>query len=67
MTVKGCRSFTGMGNFFSIFSPELQKSLKPIYSLHNLTKKGRQFIWGEEQWLAFKEIKHSLVKPPVLH
>ena len=43
-TVKGCRSFAGMANSFSLFCPELQKLLKPIY---NLTRKGRQFIWGE--------------------
>ena len=37
-TVKGCRSFTGMVNFLSMFCPELQKLLKPIY---DLTRKGR--------------------------
>ena len=47
-----------------MFCPELQKLLKPIY---NLTRKGRQFIWGKEQQDAFEEIKHKLVKPPVLH
>ena len=31
------------------------------------TRKDRQFIKGEEQQLAFEEIKHRLVKPPVLH
>ena len=45
-TVKGCRSFVGMVNFLSMFCPELQKILKPIY---DLTRKGRQFIWGKEQ------------------
>ena len=64
MTIKGCRSFTGMVNFLRIFCPELQKLLKPIY---DLTRKGRQFIWGEEQQLAFEEIKCRLVKLPVLH
>ena len=34
---KGCRSFAGMVNFVSIFCPELQKLLKPIY---DLTRKG---------------------------
>ena len=63
-TIKGCRSFVGMVNFVSIFCPELQKLLKPIY---DLTRKGRQFIWGEEQQKAFDEIKHSLQRPPVLH
>ena len=53
-----------MVNFVSIFCPELQKLLKPIY---DLTRKGRQFIWGEEQQKAFDEIKHRLQRPPVLH
>ena len=38
---KGCRSFTGMVNFLSMFCPEVQKLLKPIY---DLPRKGRQFI-----------------------
>ena len=62
--IKGCRSFAGMVNFVSIFCPELQKLLKPI---HNLTRKGRQFIWGEEQQIAFEEIKSRLQRPAVLH
>ena len=55
MTVKVCRSFLGMANFLSIFCPELQKLLKPIY---DLTRKGRQFAWGEEQQIAFEKIKN---------
>ena len=54
-----------MVNFVSIFCPDLQKLLKPIY---DLTRKGRQFVWGTaEQQDAFEEIKHRLQKPPVLH
>ena len=63
-TPKGCRSFTGMVNFLSMFCPELQKLLKPIY---DLTRKGRHFIWEREQQEAFDEIKRKLVKAPVLH
>ena len=62
-SVKGCRSFAGMVNFVDIFCPELQKLLKPIY---DLTKRGRHFIWGEEQQKAFEEIKARLQKAPVL-
>ena len=62
-TQKGCRSFASVVNFVSIFCPELQKFLKPIYEL---TKKGRPFVWGEEQQKAFDEIKSRLLKPPVL-
>ena len=53
-----------MVNFSSIFCPDLQKLLKPIY---HLTRKGRQFIWWKEQQIAFEEIKHRLVKLSVLH
>ena len=63
-TVKDCRGFAGMVNFVSIFCPQLQKLLKPIY---DLTRKGRHFIWGEEQQAMFEEIKSRIQKPPVLH
>ena len=53
-----------MVNFLSMFCPELQKLLKPIY---DLTRKGRPFIWGKEQQESFDEIKCHLIKPPVLH
>ena len=52
-----------MVNFVSVFCPDLQKLLKPIY---DLTRKGRPFIWGDEQQKAFEEIKSRLQKPPVL-
>ena len=63
-TIKGCRHFMGMVNFLNIFCTEPQKFLKSIY---DLTRKGRQFIWGEEQQKAFNKIKHRLHRPPVLH
>ena len=63
MNQKGCRSFAGVVNFVSIFCPELQKLLKPIYEL---PKKGRPFVWGDEQQKAFDEIKSRLLNPPVL-
>ena len=47
-----------------MFCLELQKLLKPIY---DLTRKGRQFIWGKEQQEAFEEIKRRLVTAPILH
>ena len=54
----------GIVNFLSMFCPELQKLLKPIY---NLTRKGRPFVWVKEQQDSFEEMKHRLIKPPVLH
>ena len=64
VTAKECKSFAGIVNFVSIFCPDLQKFLKPIY---DLTRKGKQFVWGKEQRDTFEEIKHRLQKPPVLH
>ena len=63
-TVKGCRSFAGMVNFPSIFCQDLQKLLKPIY---DLMRKGRSFIWEQEQKETFEEIKERLQKSPILH
>ena len=62
--VQGCRSFAGMVNFLSMFCLQLQKLLK---SVNDLTRKGRQFIWREEQHIAFEEIKCKLIKLPVVH
>ena len=60
-TIKECRSFAGMINFVSMLCPKLQGLLKPI------TRKGRHFVWGEEQQKAFEEIKSRLQRPPILH
>ena len=62
MILKGCRSYAGMVNFLSMFCPNLQRLLKPIYGL---TRKGRHFIWGKEQQEAFEEIKRRSVKAPL--
>ena len=62
-TQKGCRSFAGVVNFVSIFCPEFQKLLKPIYEL---TQKGRPFVWGDEQQKVLDEIKSRLLKLPIL-
>ena len=48
----------------SMFCPDLQKPLKPMY---NLTRKGRPFVWGKEQQDSFEEIKCRLIRLPVLH
>ena len=45
VTAKQCKCFVGIINFVSIFCPDLQKLLKPIY---DFTRKGRQFVWGKE-------------------
>ena len=62
--IKGCRGFAGMVNFFTYSAQNFKNCAKPIYDLR---RKGRQFIWGEEQESAFQEIKSRLQKTPVLH
>ena len=53
-----------MVNVLSMFCPELQKLLKPIY---DFTRKGRPFVWGKEQQHSFEQTKHRLIRPLVLH
>ena len=53
-TAKQCKSFCGVVNYLSLFCPDLQTLLKPTVEL---TRKGRPFIWGQEQEKAFKEVK----------
>ena len=62
-TAKQCKSFCGVVNYLSLFCPDLQTLLKPIVEL---TRKGRPFVWGQEQERAFKEVKLRLTNPPVL-
>ena len=58
------RSFAEMVTILSMFCPELQKLLKPIY---DLTRKGRQSAWGKEQQEAYEEIRQRLIKAPILY
>ena len=51
-TPKGCRSFAGVVNFLSMFCPELQKLLKPIY---DLTRKRRPLIGEKNSKIHLKK------------
>ena len=62
-TVKDCRSFCGMVNYMSIFLPNLEEKLFPIYLI---IRKGIPFYWGDEQQKAFDEINHDVTNAPVL-
>ena len=61
---QGMQKFCSVVNFLSMFCPELQKLLKPIYGL---TRKGTPFNWEKELQNSFDEIKNRLIKLPVLH
>ena len=63
-TLKECKSFCGVVNFLSLFCKDLQRLLCPIVQL---THKGRPFLWGCDQELAFDKIKHQLQLSSILH
>ena len=60
---QGMQKFCRCSKFSQYVLPRVTKLLKPIY---DLTRKGRPFNWGKEQQDSFEEIKHRLIKPPVL-
>ena len=57
------RRFLGMVNHLSKFSPNLSEKTTPLRELLN---KQNQWVWGEPQERAFKEIKTALTSSPVL-
>ena len=63
-TTRQCKSFCGVVNYLSLFCPNLQKHLKPIYEL---TRKGMPFHWNELHQEKFELIKSMLIQPPMLH
>ena len=62
-SVKECYTFCEMVNFLSTFCKNLRELLIPIY---DLTKKRARFQWTDTHQKAFEQIKHLLIKPPVL-
>lgn len=61
--LKGIRKFLGMVGFFGRYIPEFSRVAAP---LNDLKKKGRMFVWGEEQKEAFCALKKALSQPPTL-
>ena len=64
ISAKECKSFCGVVNYLSLFCPNLQKLLAPIY---DLTRKGKPFLWTKNHQQTFDQIKNLLAKPPVLN
>ena len=61
--LKELRSFIGFCNFYRMFIANFSQI---AHSLHLLTKKDQEYIWGEEQQQAFQELKTRLTSSPVL-
>ena len=64
ISAKKCKSFCGVVNYLSLFCPNLQKLLAPMY---DLTRKGKPFLWTENHQQTIDQIKNLLAKPPVLN
>ena len=62
-TPKECKAFCGVVNYVSLFCPNLQLLLSPIY---DLTRKGRPFVWTELHQQNFDKIKEQMASAPVL-
>ncbi|KIM60542.1 hypothetical protein SCLCIDRAFT_44998, partial [Scleroderma citrinum Foug A] len=56
-------SFIGFCNFYRMFIANFSQI---AHSLHLLTKKDQEYVWGEAQQQAFQELKTRLTSSPVL-
>jgi RNase H-like domain found in reverse transcriptase len=63
-TVKEVHSFLGFCNFYQAFIPKFSDIIWP---LNDLTKKTRQWSWGEHEENAFLMLKEACVSDYVLH
>ena len=61
--LKELRSFIGFCNFYRMFIANFSQI---AHSLHLLTKKDQEYVWGEAQQQAFQELKTRLTSSPVL-
>jgi hypothetical protein len=61
--VNEIRMVTGLFNFYRNFIPDFAKRCEP---LDRLKKVDTKFFWGNDQHVAFDDLKNSLVTYPVL-
>lgn len=61
--VRALRQFLGLSSYYRRFVPKFARIARP---LHNLTRKGEEFIWTAECQSAFDMLKQQLVTAPVL-
>ena len=57
------RRFLGLSSYYRRFIPRFAKVAQP---LHQLTRKGAEFVWSDECHSAFETLKQKLTSAPVL-
>ena len=62
-SVKKVQKLPGLANYYRRFVKDFAKLAKP---LHKLVRKDEKWNWGEEQEMAFKELKRVFTMRPVL-
>lgn len=63
VTVTEVRSFLGLCSYYRRFIPGFAKIARP---LHQLTEKGRKFVWTNDHQTAFESMKKHLTEAPIL-
>ena len=61
--LKELHSFIGFCNFYRMFIANFSQV---THSLHLLTKRNQEYVWGDAQKQAFEELKTQLTSSPVL-
>jgi len=61
--MKEVQKFLGLANYYRRFVKDFAKIAKP---LHETTRKGKKWEWGEKQQRAFEELKKRFTTEPVL-
>ena len=62
-SVKDVQKFLGLANYYRWFVKDFAKIAKP---LHETTRKGKKWEWGEKQQKAFEKLKRRFMMEPVL-
>jgi len=62
-SVKDVQKFLGLANYYRRFVKDFAKIAKP---LHETTRKGKKWEWGEKQQKAFEELKKRFMTEPDL-